>query len=89
MLSIGQFIGWASPSLPKLMHGNNTVYPVHLTSEEVSWVVTLFRVGGMLGPIVCAFIVNIIGRKHTMLLAAIPAVISWLLIAFAMSKWVS
>jgi len=85
MLSIGQFIGWTSPSLPKLMHSNSTEYPVHLTS----WVVILFRVGAMLGPIVCAFTVNTIGRKYTMLLAAIPVVISWLLIAFATSKWVN
>jgi MFS family permease len=89
MLSIGQFDGWAAPSLPKLMRGNSTEYPAHLTSEEVSWVVTLYIIAAMAGSIVCAFIVNIIGRKHTMLLATIPAVISWLLIAFATLKWVS
>jgi len=88
MLSIGQFIGWTSPSLPKLMYDNSTEYPVHLTTEEASWVVTLYMVNAA-GPIISAFVVNIIGRKSIMLVAAVPAVMSWLLIAFATSKWVS
>lgn len=89
MLSIGQFIGWTSPSLPKLMDSNSIDSSVHLTSDEVSWIAALYPVGAIVGPIICKFIVNIIGRKHTMLLATLPGVISWIMIAFATSAWVS
>ncbi|KAL6261495.1 hypothetical protein P5V15_006584 [Pogonomyrmex californicus] len=89
MLSIGQFIGWASPSLPLLIvkDSNNTKSFVHLTLEEASWVVSLLTLGATIGCILCVFMVNIFGRKKTMLLMAVPEIISWLLIAFATSTW--
>lgn len=87
MLSIGQFFGWASPSLPLLLQGNYTEYPIHLTMEEASWVASLLTLGGAIGPIACALIVNIIGRKNTMLFTAVPSIISWLMIIFATSPW--
>ncbi|XP_012230915.2 facilitated trehalose transporter Tret1-like isoform X1 [Linepithema humile] len=87
MLSIGQFFGWASPSLPVLIQGNYTEYPVHLTMEEASWVAALLTLGGAVGSVACAFMVNIIGRKNTMLFTAVPSIISWLMIIFATSSW--
>ncbi|EFN69767.1 Sugar transporter ERD6-like 16 [Camponotus floridanus] len=87
MLTVGQYFGWASPSLPILLQGKDETYPVRLTSEEASWVASLLMLGAMTGSIICAFIVNIIGRKNTMLFAAVPSIISWLMIAFATSSW--
>jgi len=88
MLTVGQYFGWASPSLPILLQGKDETYPVRLTSEEASWVASLLMLGTMIGSIGCAFIVNIIGRKNAMLFAAVPSIISWLMIAFATSSWV-
>ncbi|XP_020283039.1 facilitated trehalose transporter Tret1-like [Pseudomyrmex gracilis] len=85
LLSIGQFYGWASPTLPKLIQDKDADYPVHLTVEEASWIAGLLMFAGVLGCIMCALVVNIIGRKNTMLFAAIPSIISWLLIAYATS----
>ncbi|XP_020283040.1 facilitated trehalose transporter Tret1-like [Pseudomyrmex gracilis] len=87
MLSIGQFFGWASPSLPVLIQNKDATYPVHLTSDEGSWVAALLMLGATIGAITFAFIVNTIGRKNTMLLAAVPSIISWLMIAFATLPW--
>ncbi|CAL1680505.1 unnamed protein product [Lasius platythorax] len=87
MLSVGQFFGWTSPSLPILMQGKDETYPVRLTSEEASWVASLLMLGTMTGSISCAFTVNLIGRKHTMLFAAMPSIISWSMIIFATSSW--
>nr|XP_012230919.1 PREDICTED: facilitated trehalose transporter Tret1-like isoform X2 [Linepithema humile] len=69
------------------MQSNNTEYSIHLTSDEASWVAALFMIGGIPGSIVCAFIVNVIGRKNTMLFTAVPSIISWLMIVFATSTW--
>ncbi|XP_072742615.1 facilitated trehalose transporter Tret1-like isoform X2 [Anoplolepis gracilipes] len=87
MLTVGQYFGWASPTLPILMQGKDETYPVRLTSEEASWVSSLLMLGAMAGCVICVFIVNVIGRKNTMLFAAVPSITSWLMIAFATSSW--
>lgn len=88
MLSIGLFLGWASPTLPKLINGDTDNYPVRLNSEEASWVASLLTLGAAAGSLTSALMVNVIGRKNTMLFTAVPSVISWLLIIFATSPWV-
>lgn len=88
MLSVGLFLGWASPSLPFLTNGDNANYPVRLKLEEASWVVSLLTLGASGGCLTSAFMVNVVGRKNTMLFTAVPSVIGWLLIVFATSPWV-
>lgn len=88
MLSIGQFLGWPSPSLPKLMEDNNVKHSIHLTTDEASWVASLLTLGAIAGAIICGLMVNLIGRKNIMLFTAVPSIISWLIIAFATSPWV-
>jgi len=80
-------MGWASPALP-LMSDDNTDYPVHLNLEETSWVASLPILGSTVGFITTALIVNVIGRKTTMLFSAMPSAIGWLMIVFATSSWV-
>ncbi|XP_039309366.1 facilitated trehalose transporter Tret1 isoform X2 [Solenopsis invicta] len=87
MMSVGMFLGWASPSLPLLLNGDNDGYPVRLNMEEASWVVSLFILASCVGCVISALMVNIIGRKYTMLFTAVPSVISWLMIVFATTLW--
>jgi len=88
MLSVGLFMGWASPSLPLLINGDGAGYPVRLNLEEASWVASISTVGSIVGCITTAMMVNVIGRKNSMLFAALPSAISWLMIVFATSSWV-
>jgi len=81
-------MGWASPSLPFLINGDGADYPVRLNMEEASWVVSLYILSSIVGSIMSALMVDIIGRKNTMLFAAVPSIISWLMIVFATSSWV-
>ncbi|XP_025269915.1 facilitated trehalose transporter Tret1 isoform X2 [Camponotus floridanus] len=85
MLSVGQFLGWSSPSLAILMQGKDEKYPIHLTPQEAAWVASLPTSGGIAGAIICTVIINIFGRKNIMLFTAVPSIISWLMIAFATS----
>lgn len=87
MLSIGMFVGWGSPSVPKLIK-DHAETSLQLTLEEASWVTSLLTIGSAVGGIVSVFAVNIIGRKNLMLFTAIPSIIAWLMIAFATSPWV-
>ncbi|XP_033222015.1 facilitated trehalose transporter Tret1-like isoform X2 [Belonocnema kinseyi] len=84
MISVGLFFGWASPSLPLLAQDDS---PVKLTSSEASWVASLFNIGASAGSIISSFMVNKYGRKITMLFSALPSIIGWLLIAFAVTPW--
>ncbi|KYN12998.1 Facilitated trehalose transporter Tret1 [Trachymyrmex cornetzi] len=87
MLSVALFNGWASPTLPLLLHGGDAEYPIRLNLEEASWVTALLSIGAAAGSVISALIVNIIGRKNTMLLTVVPSIIAWLLIVFATSSW--
>ncbi|XP_018338088.1 PREDICTED: facilitated trehalose transporter Tret1-like [Trachymyrmex septentrionalis] len=87
MLSVALFLGWASPSLPLLLHGGDAEYPVRLNLEEASWVTALLSIGAAAGSVISALIVNIIGRKNSMLFTVVPSIIAWLLIVFATSSW--
>ncbi|XP_029172548.1 facilitated trehalose transporter Tret1-like [Nylanderia fulva] len=87
MLTIGQFSGWTSPSLSVLTKGSDAKYPFRLTADEASWVASFLTLGATAGSIICGFMVNVIGRKNTMLFTALPSIISWLMIAFATSPW--
>jgi len=88
MLSVAFFVGWASPSLPLLLYGGDAEYPVRLNLKEASWVTALLSIGAAVGSVISALIVNIIGRKNTMLFTVVPSIIAWLLIVFATSSWV-
>jgi len=71
------------------MQGKDEKCPTYLTPEEDSWVASLLTFSAATGAIICAVIVNIFGRKNTMLFTAVPSIISWLMIAFARSPKVS
>ncbi|KYN04151.1 PREDICTED: facilitated trehalose transporter Tret1-like [Cyphomyrmex costatus] len=86
-LSAGLNMGWASPSMPLLINGDDAGYPVRLNLAGISWVTSLFILGAAPGCIISALTVNTIGRKKTMLSSAVPSIIGWLLIIFATSSW--
>ncbi|XP_076546377.1 facilitated trehalose transporter Tret1 [Osmia lignaria lignaria] len=84
MLSYGLCFGWASPSLPVLLQDDS---PIRLTAQQATWVTSFHTIGGTIGSLLCYFILNVIGRKWSLLLTAIPAVIGWMMIALATSAW--
>ncbi|XP_076649218.1 uncharacterized protein LOC143356989 [Halictus rubicundus] len=84
MLSYGICFGWSSPSLPLLLGLDS---PVPLTSYQATWVTSCQTLGAVGGALLCTYVINIIGRKWTMLLTAVPGIVSWLMIAYARSVW--
>lgn len=54
-----------------------------LTTEEISWIVSLFCAGGFIGTVCFGATSNAVGRKTYLMLLAIPQAMSWLLIIFA------
>ncbi|XP_044728665.1 facilitated trehalose transporter Tret1-like [Chrysoperla carnea] len=82
--SRGLHQGWTSPALPKLLtNGTETNSYFQITTEEGSWIVTLYSGSISIGAPVAAFLIFTVGRKTTILFSAVPHLMSLLLIAFA------
>ncbi|KAK2576160.1 hypothetical protein KPH14_007487 [Odynerus spinipes] len=75
--------GWSTPTIPKFTSNED---PLRVNADEIAWVVNLLYVGVGLGSTVPFFLMDRIGRKRTLLLAAIPKIISWILIGMASTR---
>ncbi|XP_043512519.1 facilitated trehalose transporter Tret1-like [Frieseomelitta varia] len=84
MISFGLFFGWSSPSLSLLLQSNS---PIQLTIQQAAWVSSTFILGSTIGAMLCSYVINVIGRKTTLVLTAIPGLTGWMIIAFATSAW--
>ena len=71
-------MGWNSPSSVKLEAEDS---PMRLSSTDVSTLMSLIAIGQILAPPLNSIIVDRIGRRNTILIAGIPLLISWALIA--------
>lgn len=72
--------GWTSPVLP-VLEKNGT--HIHLTSDDHIWLESIYLIGGIAGLPITIFLVDKFGRKESILLSAIVALVSWILIAVA------
>ena len=81
MLSGGLSFFWVSPVMARLKEKGNLT----LTTEEVNWIVSLVEVGDALAPIPTGLLVNMIGRKWTVSLAAPLFLTPWLLLLSSQS----
>lgn len=81
-LSYGAAIGYPSPAMPDLDENRNVF---HTTTAQDSWVGSILTLGALFGGLVSGPIMDILGRKMTMLIWALPSVIGWVLIFSAPS----
>ncbi|EFA10059.1 Facilitated trehalose transporter Tret1-2 homolog-like Protein [Tribolium castaneum] len=77
---------WTSPVLPKLYSNDSDTNPLGkpIDPDIESWIASLINIGAMVGPFPYGFIAERYGRKVSLLLIAIPHIISY--VTFAMSK---
>jgi MFS family permease len=84
----GAAYSWTSPVLPKLNNVDNMVdnpFGRPITPFEESWITSIISVGAAIGPLLAATVMDRIGRKKTMLMIAIPMIVSHLILAFTTS----
>lgn len=77
---------WSSPILPKLTNESRideNPFGEVITSEQESWIGSLLALGAVFGPFAFGFLADVIGRKYTLLVAAVPILTSYLLLAFS------
>lgn len=76
----GLLYAWSSPFIVKITNDNETY---NISEYEASYFATIPTISMMVFCIVFSLLSDFIGRKTTLLIIAIPAIISWLLKAFA------
>lgn len=77
-LGAGLHFGWPSPSIPKLLDKD---LQFEVSSDEISYITAIAPFGYIIGSPICAILLDLIGRKKTLLLLAIPQILAWILIA--------
>lgn len=61
--------------------------PVHLSHEELSWVMALPSLGAVLSPIPVSFLMDQVGRRNSLLALYTLPVAGWLLVYYATNIW--
>ncbi|CAD1469416.1 unnamed protein product, partial [Heterotrigona itama] len=57
-------------------------FPFEITGNEAFWIVSLLKLGTAIGCFLSIFIVDVLGRKVSILFTVFPTCLSWLLIAW-------
>ncbi|CAB0016587.1 unnamed protein product [Nesidiocoris tenuis] len=77
-------VGYASAyTAPALVSMDKESSPVHPTSQEESWIGSLMPLSALLGGLVGGLLIEVLGRKRTIMATAFPFTISFLMIALA------
>ncbi|XP_028159618.1 facilitated trehalose transporter Tret1-like [Ostrinia furnacalis] len=87
VLLSGMGLAWPSPVLVKLMSETETVLSRPITEEEGSWIVSIGPFVGTFSVVIPILLVDRIGRKRCILLAAAPKLAVGLLLTLASDVW--
>ncbi|CAA9996542.1 unnamed protein product [Nesidiocoris tenuis] len=80
VIMTGNAMGWPSPTHPLLLSPNSPI--PGMTTDDTSWMISLMYFGNLFSPIPCGYIMELIGRKYTLLSLNVIPLTSWLLIIF-------
>ncbi|KAG5684032.1 hypothetical protein PVAND_013285 [Polypedilum vanderplanki] len=80
-LAAGTALGWTSPAGPQMTNG--TAYDFDIGEEAESWVGSSLNLGAAAMCIPIGVIINLIGRKGSMLALVIPFILGWGLLIWA------
>ena len=83
IISFGTSVGWPSTSSSILQSELSPLTTGPLTTNEASWIVSLYCFTGFVSTLLFGYIADKYGRKTTLLLLAIPQIASWILTIYA------
>uniref|UniRef100_A0A1B6E2N3 Major facilitator superfamily (MFS) profile domain-containing protein n=1 Tax=Clastoptera arizonana TaxID=38151 RepID=A0A1B6E2N3_9HEMI len=79
---IGFASAYTSPALASMAKPNSTL---HATDEQASWIGSLMPLSALIGGMAGGPLIESIGRRTTILSTAVPFILSFLLISFAIN----
>ncbi|XP_049827669.1 facilitated trehalose transporter Tret1-2 homolog [Schistocerca gregaria] len=80
--AFGTFMAWSPTTVPILQEEDS---PVPLTPDQGSWIVSINSLTSLAAVLTTAYVADVFGRKTLILAGAVPALIWWLMVAFANS----
>lgn len=83
-VGVGTALAWTSPVLPQLYEESSWLV---ITREQGSWVGSLLALGAIAGAVPSGPMADRLGRKKTLLILAVPFLLSWVIIIFASKLW--
>ncbi|XP_063914995.1 facilitated trehalose transporter Tret1-like isoform X2 [Zophobas morio] len=83
IITSGMHYGWPSPSLPILERLENSTFSI--SPDEGSWIAVMPLIVALIGALLAASIVDILGRKRTIIATCLPFFAAWIMIAFSHS----
>lgn len=84
-INTGMTFGFSAVANPKLKHDSL----LKITSSEASWVASLSSIGTPCGCVLSAYLTEILGRKRTLVVTELPAIMGWIMIATAPTiEWI-
>ncbi|XP_050506632.1 facilitated trehalose transporter Tret1-like [Diabrotica virgifera virgifera] len=81
----GTALGWTSPEIPLLKNITTSPLDHELSVSEEGWIGSFLPLAAAIGPIGGGILANLIGRKKTILMGAIPFLAAFALNIFAQS----
>ncbi|CAG9857639.1 unnamed protein product [Phyllotreta striolata] len=76
----GMHYSWTSPSLPALLAADS---PVPVTESDGYWLANMPMFGAVAGSLSAPLLVDLLGRRRTIMLCSVPYILSWIMILFA------
>lgn len=76
-------MGWSSPTQSLIVNATKPEYDFPISEADFSWVGSFVTLGAALVCLVIGSIIQVVGRKLTMLLLVIPFTLGWALVTFA------
>ncbi|EEB19443.1 conserved hypothetical protein [Pediculus humanus corporis] len=83
-VNTGLVFGFSAVVLPQLQSSNSTI-PIN--EEQASWVASLSSISTPIGCILGGYLMDLIGRRMTLIVTEFPLIIGWLLIFSANSVY--
>lgn len=84
-LAAGSMLGWSSPVIYKITNATSTDYDFPVSTAQGDWIASIINLGAASICFPIGLIMDVIGRKKTMLFLTIPFTLGWLLILFGSS----
>ncbi|XP_017016368.1 facilitated trehalose transporter Tret1-2 homolog isoform X1 [Drosophila kikkawai] len=78
----GTLLGWTSPAQTEIVD-NHSGYDFLVSDTQFSWVGSAMTLGAACVCIPIGFLINLIGRKWTMLFLVLPFIVGWAMLIWA------
>lgn len=81
-INTGMAFGFSAIALPQLQEPNSTI-PIVQGSSEESWIASMSSIGTPIGCLLSGYMMDMFGRKRSLIITEIPALLGWILVAAA------